>query len=60
MTRKRDFYVSSVAYPLVLLAADQERVLATTGFAEVESFGTYRLEPYVIEISERLSVGHRR
>jgi SAM-dependent methyltransferase len=53
---KRDLKVWSVDYPLVLLQADQERLLRTAGFADIECFGGYAFEPYDVESSERLIV----
>jgi glycine/sarcosine N-methyltransferase len=49
-----DFKVWSVEYPLVLLQADQERLLEGAGFADIECYGGYNFEPYDPEASERL------
>jgi len=50
----RGLQVWSVDYPLMLLRADQERLLHAAGFGRVEFYGTYTLEPYDVDTSRRL------
>ena len=44
----------SVHYPRILLADDQQRLLRSAGFAEVDLYGSFQFEPYDKEASQRL------
>ena len=50
----RDFEVWSVAYSRVYLKDDQEKLLKASGFEMVDFYGSYRLEPYEKQTSNRL------
>jgi glycine/sarcosine N-methyltransferase len=49
-----DFKVWRVEYSRVYLADDQERLLKASGFRAVNFYGSYRLEPYDKQTSDRL------
>jgi SAM-dependent methyltransferase len=53
---ERDLKVWSVEYPLVLLAAAQERLLRSAGFEDIKRYGGYEFEPYELEASEKLII----
>lgn len=50
----RDFEVWSVEYSRIYLMDDQEKLLKASGFEMVEFYGSYRLEPYEKQTSDRL------
>jgi glycine/sarcosine N-methyltransferase len=50
----RNFEVWSVEYSQVYLRDDQEKLLKASGFEVVEFYGSYRLEPYEKQTSDRL------
>jgi SAM-dependent methyltransferase len=55
-----DFEVWSVEYARVYLADDQEQLLKASGFGSVHFYGSYRLEPYDKQTSDRLiTVAHK-
>ncbi len=53
---RRDMRVWSVEYAQMLLRDDYERLLAASGFQNVDFYGSYRFDPYDRETSERLIV----
>ena len=56
----RDFKVWSIEYPRMYLRDDYERLLKAAGFATVTCYGSYRLDLYDTETSQRLIVVAQR